>query len=245
MVYLNGNSKAEFQHSDFSGSGYYALWVPAGGNIDGFEDNTIVENVRALIVHPNRAAAVTGSTRIASNPENRIRVTFGNTDAVTTAQAWAHPATPFYVADRTFVQAALQIMPGTTVEFAQDASLVVNNGGPLSVGGTTGTVTMKGGEDLAGYWKGVEYGTVSAQNVMSRVDISNAGSAAWFGGANSTGSVNITGSGSVALSDVRFAKSGGYAAIIASGGAISCSNVDHGGFRYINRAANAAVSLCP
>jgi hypothetical protein len=65
MVYLEGNSKAVFTHTMFSGSGHYGLWVPSGGDIAGFDQNTFV-----------------------ANAEDMVRVTFGNTDAVMTPQSW-------------------------------------------------------------------------------------------------------------------------------------------------------------
>lgn len=246
MVYLDGNSRAVFTHTTFRGSAHYGLWVPAGGDIAGFQDNTFTANARAMIVHPNSAGAIEASNAFSGNVEDKVRVSFGNTDTVTTAQTWADFDAPFYVAARTFVHAALSIAPGTELEFAQDASLRVAQGGSLNAAGTpAGPIVFRGGEDLVGYWQGISYDTVSASNVMTQVQVSNAGSQAWFGGANSTAAIHVTANGSLALTDVTFASSGGYAAIISSGGSISCSAVDDGGFQYYDSASTSAVASCP
>jgi len=248
MVYLEGNSKAVFTHTMFSGSGHYGLWVPSGGDIAGFDQNTFVANARAMIVHPTRAGAISANNTIAGNTEDLVRVTFGNTDAVTTAQAWHDFDAPFYVTDRTFVQAPLTIDAGVELQFAQDASLVVNQGGSLTANGTAGNeVLFHGGQDLIGYWKGIEIGTAAAANSLDHVRFSNAGSQAWFGGNNSTATLHITTDGTLTLSEAAFAKTGGYAAIVRNGGYLACTNVNHGGVMYYvyTNAGGSAQQLCP
>ncbi len=207
MVYLEGNSKAVITNSTFRGSGHYGLWVPSGGDITGFDGNTFTANARGMIVHPNRAGAISANNTFSSNTENKVRVTFGNTDRVLNAQTWNNFGAPFYVTTRTFVEAPLTIAAGTALEFAQDASLLVTNGGALRANGSAvSPVVFRGGQDLIGYWKGIEYDTFSADNVLSNVVFSNAGSEAWTGGANSTSTVHVTADGLLALSNVTFSQ---------------------------------------
>jgi hypothetical protein len=246
MVQLSGNSKAVFRNSTFRGSGHYGLLVPADGDIAGFEGNTFEGNARAMIVHPNRAGAIAANNTFTGNAEDRVRVSFGNTDAVTTAQTWHDFGAPFYVTVRTFVRAPLAIAAGSEIEFAQNASLLVTAEGSLrATGNAAAPVAFRGGEDLVAYWQGIEYNTVSANNALEHVSFSNAGSAAWSGGANSVATMNVTADGSVSLANVSFRRTGGYAIIVRSGAVISCSAVDHGGFMYFISAANSASSTCP
>jgi Right handed beta helix region len=246
MVYLEGNSKAVFTHTTFRGSGHYGLWVPAGGNIAGFDGNIFTGNARAMIVHANRAGAISANNTFRDNTENTVRVSFGNNDALVTAQTWNDFNTPFYVTTRTFIQAPLTIADGTEVAFAQDASLIVNQQGALRAAGIDGNpVVFRGGEDLEGYWQGIEYGTASAGNALTYVIVSNAGSRPWFGGDNSTASIDVTSTGRVALEHVRFEKSGGHAVIVQGRGRIACSAVDHGGFQFYDSAARRALPGCP
>lgn len=245
-VFLEGNSRAVFIDCEFLASAHYGLWVPAGGDITGSRDNSFIGNVRPMIIHANRIGGMGSGNTFLLNAENRVRVTFSNNDAVTAAQTWPDQGVPYYVTDRTFVQAALTIAAGTEIEFAQNARLIVNSGGSLRAAGTASApVVFRGGEDLAGYWMGIEYVTASASNALSQVLIANAGSGPWTGGANATGSLHVTATGAVALSSVTFAKSGGYAIIVRNGGAIACTAVEHGGFQIYDYASGSALGICP
>lgn len=246
MVYLTSNSKAVFTNSTFRGSGYYALWVPAGGDIAGFSGNVFDDNARTIIVHPNRAGAIEVDNSFVGNGEQVVRVSFGNNDAVGDAQTWGALEVPWRVTVRTFVGAALAIDPGTVLEFAQDASLIVNNEGSLNAEGTAQLpIVFRGQQALSSYWKGLEFDTVSPENRLSNVQFLHAGSQAWFGGSNSTSTVWVTGDGLLELSDVTFALTGGYAMIVSNNGAVTCSNVDDGGFMYYDGATASASAICP
>jgi hypothetical protein len=246
MVYLEGNSKAVFTNSTFRGSGHYGLWVPSGGDLSGFDGNVFTGNARVMVVHPNRVGGISANNTFADNMENRVRVSFGNNDAVTTAQTWNDFDAPLYVTTRTFIQAPLLIAEGADVSFAQDASLVVHQDGALRAAGRDGNpVVFRGGEDLDGYWQGIEYGTTSARNALEHVVLSNAGSRPWFGGDHSTATLYIAPTGLVVLTNVVFAKSGGYAAIVSARGRLSCSAVEHGGFQFYDASNQAPRPTCP
>jgi hypothetical protein len=233
MVYLDAGSKAVFQNSTFRGSAQYGLWVPAGGDITGFDGNTFSDNARAMIVHPNRAGAISANTQFVNNAEQRVRVTFGNNDGVETAQTWSALAVPYRVMDRTSVRAPLTIDAGAELEFAQSAHLIVRDNGTLNAVGTVGDpITFRGSQALSAYWKGIEFRTASAANRLENVNLLHAGSNQWFGGTDSVGTLYVTSDGTLTLEDVTIALTGGYAAIIASGGVLSCTNVDDGGFQF-------------
>jgi hypothetical protein len=248
MVYMDGNSKAVFSNSAFRGSGHYALWVPEGADISGFASNVLEFNGRAMVVHPNRAGAIAANNLFLDNTENRVRISFGNNDAVTAAQTWRDFGTPFYVATRTYIRAPLAIEPGTEIEFAQDASLVLADLGAMQAVGTVNDrIQFRGGQDLVGYWKGIEFGTANLLNRLTHVDFANAGSSSWFGGGNSTGTLYVASTGLVTLEEVTFSKTGGYAAVVRPGGVLSCVNVNHGGFMYYiyTNVGEGAQGLCP
>jgi hypothetical protein len=248
MIYLGADSKAVFTNSTFRGSAYYALWVPAGGDISGFSGNGFENNVRPMIVHPNRAGDVSDDTYFLDNDEELVRVTFGNTDRVEALQTWSAIEVPWRVMDRTFVEAPLTIAVGAQVEFAQNAHLIVRNTGTLTAIGTVDApISFRGAESLAGYWKGIEIDTGSASNQFQYVSFSDGGSEGWFGGSNSIGTLYITADGVATLDNVEFSNTGGYAGIVASGGGLSCTNTDDGGFQYYvySPGGNGAQPNCP
>jgi hypothetical protein len=56
----------------------------------------------------------------------------------------------------------------------------------------------------------------------------------------------VTGTGSLALANVRFEKTEGYAVIVQQLGRLACAaGVDHGGFRYFDSGSRSAVASCP
>jgi hypothetical protein len=249
MVRLDGNSKTVFTNSTFRGSGNYGLWVPEGGDISGFEGNTFTGNSRAMYVHPNRAGAIAANNSFAGNANDRVWVSTGNNDTVTTAQTWQNFGTPFYLTTRVWVNASLSIAAGTVVEFAQNASLEVSSreAGSLRGAGTADApVIFRGGEDLPGYWKGIAIGTASADNLLEHVVIRNAGSQDWFGGGNAASAIYII-NGSAALDNVTFESTNGFAIIVLGDGSISCSTVDLGGLGYWDQTGSQPTehTVCP
>ena len=246
MVLVDSNSKAVFTNSTFRGSGSYAMRVSGGGDITGFSGNLFEDNARTMIVHPNRAGAIASDNSFVGNDEQFVRVSFGNTDDVVAAQTWSALEVPYRVMVRTFVEAALAIEAGSALEFAQGANLIVTEGGSLSAVGTPeAPITFSGAEALAAYWKGLQFNTVSANNELSHVLLQHAGSDAWYGGDNSIATIHVTGDGLLDLSDVTVGLTGGYAMIVSSGGAVTCSNVDDGGFMYYDGASASATAICP
>ena len=246
MIDLEGNSRLLITRSTLRYSDHYALWVPAGGNISGFEDNVVERNGRTMVVHPNRVGEIGGGNSFVDNDEQLVRVSFGNTDALEDEQTWLGQDVPYLVTVRTFVEGPLTIEAGAVVYFAQDASLIVREDGSLAAEGTADQpVVFSGAEALSGYWKGLEFGTVSANNLLSNVVLEYAGSEGWFGGSDSVATLYVTGDGFLDLEDVLIRDTGGYALILGNGGAVTCSNVDDSGFMYYDQATSSATTICP
>lgn len=247
-VYMGSSSSAEFANTTFSGSDHYGLWVPAGGNITGFDSNTFRDNALTMRVHPNRAGDIAGNTVFDDNDEQSVRVTFGNNDAVLVAQTWDALTVPWRVMDRTFVRAPLTIEAGAELEFAQSANLVVTDAGTINAVGTvTDRIVFRGTQALAGYWKGIQVATLSAANRIEFADFMHAGSDAWFGGNDSASTLHVTGDGSMVLDNVTFGLTTGYAAIVSNGGSLSCTDTDDGGFLYYvySSGGNGSQPTCP
>lgn len=247
MIYLDGDSKLLIRNSSLYSSDHYALWVPLEGDVSGMDAVTVTGNARAMILHPDRVGDI-DAVNVALNDDDAIRITFGNNDRVETAQTWQDHGTLYRVMDRTFIQAALTIEAGTIVEFEQGAHLIVGDGGSLSaVGDAVNRITFRGREALAGYWKGLEFGTVSASNRIEYADIMHAGSDAWFGGSNSTGTIYVADDGAVVMENTAISLTEGYAGVVRNGGSLACTNVDDGGFQYYvyTSGGNGMQPTCP
>lgn len=249
MVYLSADSKAMITNSTFRGSGSYALNVPSNGDISGFDGNAFTQNAQTIIVHPSRAGGITANNSFTQNTENAVRMKVGHTDDLLAAQTWHDFGVPFYVQGVTYIDTDVTIDAGVEFEFAQDANFIVRDAGTLRANGTTvNPVAFRGREDLTAFWKGIQFGTASPLNVLTNVSFQNAGSDAWFGGANSTSTIHVTADGLLSLVNATFALTGGYAAIVSNGGSLTCTNVTHNGFMYYvfsNSAGNGASGTCP
>jgi len=175
-------------------------------------------------------------------------MTFGNNDAVEDAQTWQNLDVPYLVMDRSQVEAALTIEAGTSLVFDQSAHFIVRDGGSFNAVGTAqNRITFQGREALAGYWKGIEYRTVSASNRIEFADFLHGGSDAWFGGTNNVSTIYVDGDGAAVLENVTVGLTEGYAAIRANQGSLSCTNFDTGGFLiYVYAGAtNGVQATCP
>lgn len=255
MVNMQGNSKAVFNNVHFWRSADYGIRVPAGADVTGWDQVSFWDNQRPMIIHPNRLGSLgeTSANRYRSGlgwEIDPIRVGFNNTNAVTTPQTWGGFRLRIRLMHRTLVDADLTIkgvgFEFGTVEFAQDASLVVRDGSlRAGTGPENGTFHFIGVEDLPGYWKGISFQTASVDNKLEHVTIRNAGSDAWFGGGNGTASVHISPDGFAKLLDVTFEKSSGYAITMRSGGAIECTDVTLNGFMIWHSATQEALAACP
>src|SRR5690606_12752953 len=67
----------------------------------------------------------------------------------------------------------LKIAPGTTVSFASGAGLQIDEGGIIeAIGSADAPITLKGREDVPGFWKGlILYRAASTQNQLAHVII--------------------------------------------------------------------------
>ncbi len=91
------------------------------------------------------------------------------------------------------VTAALTIQAGTVIEFGQSARLSVGFGGSLTANGTAANpILMRGQNPSSGFWDGIDFVSLSNDNQLSYVHISDAGSSNLAGVyVESTGSVAI------------------------------------------------------
>lgn len=103
------------------------------------------------------------------------------------------------------VLAQLTIDPNVIIEFAHDASLVVQNGGNIFADNTTFTA-------VDSTWKGIYVGT--AGNTIANCVIENAGNASFTGNGNEKAAIMTTGNATLAFSGNTLKNSGGYGIIV-------------------------------
>lgn len=118
------------------------------------------------------------------------------------------------------VKAALTVKPGTKVCFASKAGLVVETTGSLNATGTASErITFTGQSATKGFWRGIGFVSVNADNRLIHTDITYAGAAeglccGFFVGSESAVAAvmvgNSSGSAQVTLQDSSITHSGGH-----------------------------------
>ncbi len=218
-IWLPDQSKLEVANSVLRGSGGSALGSQGGGDISGFANNTIEDNVSTLMVSPDMAADIAGSNTFADNDDAFVRVEytagFGDIEGNDT---WAALEIPYRIKEAMSVNGQWVVEPGTTIEVAQDINIFIASRGSLNAVGTADDpVRFVGVEALRGYWKGIEFHSVTTDNVLEHAEVLHAGSEGFNGSRDSDGALFIGGfygDGSVTVNDTRIESSGGHGVVV-------------------------------
>jgi hypothetical protein len=226
---MDDGSSLSITNTTFRESANYGIWATDNVVFDQFSANAFENNARVAVMHPNIVGQVAADNTFTGNDEDLFRVTFGNTDTVAQDQTWNALDIPYLITDRTFVDAALTVAAGTTIQFLQDASLVVDQTGSLTAVGTAAApivFTAVSGEETAGFWKGIEIGSASTANQMDNVAIRYAGAGTWYGGGDASGAIHVN-NGTLSISNSEIADITGWGIDISSAQAMlsACDNV--------------------
>lgn len=231
-LWLPEDGKVILRDSAVTGSGWYGLWTYGGAEIEGLSGNRFENNARIMVVHPNLVGGIAGDNAFVDNGEQLIRVSFGNNDRIESAQTWVDPGVPYHLNVRTWVEAPLVLEAGVTLQFDQESSLRIDEGGSLHADGTADApVHMVGAEALPGYWVGLQFATMAADNRLGHTRIEHAGGEQWHGGDDSEAAIYVggfEGEGRVELEEVVIAQSAGNGILVADDGStLSCSGVTY------------------
>lgn len=236
-IWLTEEAKLQVANSTLRESGWYALIATRGADIEGFANNRIEDNERAINVSGDAAAMIDPSNTFTNNEdENVVRVGFNSEINVDSAGAWQALEVPYFVSKRMRVNNDLSFEAGADVAVAQEVEILVYPEGSLGMNGTGGDpVMVRGLEDLSGYWKGINYGSTSALNEISNAEIRNAGATDWYGGGDAKATFYVggfIGDATVTLDQATISEGDGYAIIVADESSITCSatfsNVEKG-----------------
>ena len=243
-VYIEAEGMLRMTNTTISASGDYAVFASEGANIDGFSGNRIEGNARAMIVSPDLVGDIGADTVFVDNGEQRVRVSLTSLDALDRAQTWNALSVPYLVTQRVDVVRDLVVAPGTTIEFAMGAYFAISERGSLSAVGTADApIVFTGAEAVPGFWRGLEFATMSADNQLEQCRVEYGGGEAWSGAADSEASVQVGGfytPGRVTLRSVRIAHSGGNGLqVFDDGSSVACTDMAYDDIALSNAAGEA------
>lgn len=216
-VYLGGATTLTMDHVSIETSQAHGLL--ANGDVSfAFNNGAFIDNETPAYVHPEVAHGIGGETEFSGNTNSYVSVVFGNNDTVDTAQTWAALAVPWRAEDRFFVEEALTLEPGVTIEFEQGVSMRVRGSGSLIAEGTVDApITLRGASaGTRGYWQGIDLqvgGTdepIAYGATFDHVVIEDAGSTNWSGAADSAAALNMTSVSSALITNTVFRNNLGF-----------------------------------
>ena len=177
-VYLRNNSRLVMQNSTITQGERNGLEVAsADGVLTDFQNNTFTNcNLNAIKLSSWRQAEeIDFDTDFTSgNAFNRVVV--GNS-SVTTSTTVSKINGPFYAEGSTNIDADMTITEGTEILMGPGAAMRVTSTGSLNIAGTAAErVTIKGGQEVEGFWNAIQYdGSNNPNNVIQYTDISHGG----------------------------------------------------------------------
>jgi hypothetical protein len=245
-VFMNTSGSALITNTEIHNSAGYGLYAGGDARIAGFAGNHLHDNNAPMRIHPDLVGGLAGTSTIENNTDDRVWVVFGNNDKVSRAATWRDLGTPYYIADRMFVEAAVEVEAGVEIELAQDIAMRVLELGSLTASGTADDpVVFRGANaNASGFWRGLYFESNIGANQLTNVEVLDAGSTPWNGDQNSVASLFVSGGGSLELVDAAVGPGGGYGAWVASESTLTCTgSTDFPGTTGVYAAANDSVII--
>jgi hypothetical protein len=127
----------------------------------------------------------------------------------------------YSVTDDVSVSAALTIQEDVYLQFASDTRLLIGSDGRIDAQGTeSDPIVMRGAEEVAGYWRGIEIHSSDITNTLSYVNIMHTGSAELNSDAKTAIMVEGFAAGVVAIENVTVSDATGYGVVLQNGGTL-------------------------
>jgi hypothetical protein len=221
LAVMNG-ARISVKNSVIRKSAGYGAFLDKSVTIDTFDGNMLTGNSSgAAYVWTTSAHTLSDSGTYSGNDNDFVKVA-GNVIGSGSEVTWDALDVPYRVFSGNTVETEghLTIAPGTTVEFNQDASVYVNDGGPgaLTAEGTSGNqITFTGTQDTKGYWQGIGIkGSKRTENKLTHCVVENAGASGFYN-ANDLAGLAIMNGSRVVVDNTTFRKNSGYGVFLGSG----------------------------
>lgn len=217
-VYVQEGGRVTLRNSTLVASGTYGLAAEADTTLPEFANNFFGLNDGGDMRLPASGLGQLDSVSTYADDQD----TAGRIDVfaapVTEATTWY--STPFTVhfTEGVSIEARVSIRQGTTYTFAQGTRLSVTGDGSLTVlGDPDYPVTFEGTSDVAGFWHGIEFATLSDDNHLQHCAIANGGADGWA-------NVYVQSTGMATVENCTLRDSATFGIIAEDGGQLSQQN---------------------
>ena len=192
-------------------SGGYGLYTrDLESTLSDFSGNTFTLNEAPVMTRLNHYHYLDAASDYTGNTNDYIDSYWSNQD-VTENVTWQALNVPYRMADNIeHIESDITLSPGTEFLGQPNGGLEIGTSGSLSAIGTSSeSIIFRGEEDVAGYWKGLNFLSNTTKNELTYVVISNGGEDG-FDGANLKSNIMVDDAGRVKITHTTSKKSGGY-----------------------------------
>jgi hypothetical protein len=177
-----GMGRLAMKNTTIKGSLAYGLLVEQGGFLFDFHDNIFIDNQGPIISLSLGLLDLVkdGLAHSNGNTKNSVEVLGSNLQKFdeTVWEPLPHNVA-YYFPNSINILSGLKLMPGTTLEFGNNAFMNIMQSGYLTAIGTAneGKIIIKGAVDQPGYWGGIIIRSAAIMNHLEHCTISGGGSA--------------------------------------------------------------------
>jgi hypothetical protein len=218
-LYLK-DGNLSMNHVTIANGASYGIATGSGFEFSEFTSNEITTHKKEpLYISLTQADMMDEATDYTGNEQDYVRI--NNTNLETRSQLAALNV-PYLVTNGIVVDITegLTLDPGVQLVFEENAGMgVYDNGSLNAVGTASNRISIRGKEDITGYWRGIHTETSSLSNELAYVDLKN-------GGGNYVYCCNdkanlFVKSGSFSLSNSTISKSGGCGVTVKAAGTLT------------------------
>lgn len=242
-LYVPAEGRLTVRNTTLRHSAWYGLLASNDAQLGDFSSVTFADSQRAMKIAIDLGGMIPADTGFENIAEPVVNVGFGNNDTMRTAQSWAALSIPWQATTRFSVETDWTLEAGLVFWGAQDSEFIIQEGGTLHVAGTPeDIVTLGSPEAVAGFWKGIEVESASAENLIENAVIEYGGSSGWYGGADREAAVYVDSDGILELDGVTIRESAGNG--VLNDGAISCSGMTFEAIAKDDYVSNGGTGTC-
>lgn len=189
----------------------YGIYIEDGASeVTSFANNTVTANVKPAYAEQHAMGMFEASSTYTGNDEDHIDVyTEINYPPANNLTVEAVDVPYRIQGSGLGLSTDMNIAPGATLEFTQNTRLIVYEEGSLSANGEEGLpITFTGVQKIRGYWMGIWYRSIDANNSLNYTVVEYAGGTDTY---NSNVRIGGSGNGKVSISNSTLRESSGYA----------------------------------
>ncbi|MFT6034673.1 MAG: hypothetical protein ACI9XJ_000239 [Marivirga sp.] len=235
-VGVNSGDRLTMTNSTISDSDGYGIYFEGGSKVEGFENNSFLNNEGAPIaLDANNVHKLDDNSSFSGNGNGYVEI-FGSTLDLTTEVTWMKVAEnlPYRVTGNLSVESGLKVMSGVVVTFGSGVYMQLDQGsnGPgylITAGTEESKVIFTGATETPGFWMGIQVFTNDTRNKLDHTVVQYGGSAArGFGLEKANLAVNS--GDQITITNSAFNSADGYGVFFESGAKLggfsnsSCSN---------------------